>query len=215
MKYLIYLFCILFSSTALANVEANKGGKPYGPDPRLGGAGTCEGGHRVAVGTSELFVGTSSTVPAATPNPYDRPRLFTWGSVVHISCAAAANFCFVQEDGLSSGDETITVDATLRLDDSISATTGEGYGGCFSVEAGSSRSQVVTPYQTLVSSRSMKCDGTAQTASSPADTGYPCDDDADCFYTPTSGRCDPGRPDGVFIMHEAAAATNCTICVDL
>lgn len=211
MKYLIFLFVFLLSSVSLAQTpKPMKSGKPYAMDlqNRLGGSGSCEGGQRIAVTTSERFVGTATTVPAgAVPNI---PRLFKWGSNVHITCDAEAWFCFTMEDGLSSGDETITVISSLWLDDSLNATT-EGLGGCFAVPSGGVRNQVVSPYQRLISVRDNKCDS----AVAGSDHGYPCDDDADCWYTPTSGRCDPGQPDGVFLMYEGPATANCTVCVDL
>ena len=147
-------------------------------------------------------------------------QLFTWGTIVSISCTAVACACLALDDtdaltmgvGATCGD---LADAGAPGD--ASATAGSS-APCMRVEAGARRdimfSRAIWPSGLMVAAspagyRSGYCSQTT------GNTYFPCDTTADCLTSAgATGTCTEGYPDlirGGFVLMEAATTTNCFV----
>lgn len=171
-------------------------------------AGMCTWGHRVPIST---FIRPVRTSTGNSASAWDRPYLFTYGSLISITCDDDTVFCWAHEDVITTSTTGYIVD---------SGSTGpatEGNRGCFKVEGSSYRDQTVfqAPFGPgqMISQRDSAC-YTADRNVYPKIKGYPCDAASDCFYGGDVSCQAALEPEGALLMAIGSAATSCFVCID-
>lgn len=203
-KYLAFLALLLLPATALAQPI------PTGRAEEYTRAAGQPFGHEVAVTNTTATVRTSTAVDAS---PFNRPKLFPFGSLVTVACQTAdvhPVFCWVQEDGVTLTQDGYVVDATS------SGPRTEGPNGCFRILAGTYRDSVLHESMfaratgEAASIRHRSC--TSATAGK-GDIGAPCDADADCYYVGST--CSTGtKPKGAYLAHIASGNATCFVTIE-
>lgn len=173
-------------------------------------------GHSSVVGTAQ----TAVTNRAGETHTDERNAwLFNNGDLIVVQCPLEACFCFTMEDELA----VVTMGSGTTCGEMTdSGTPDDGQGVCFRVPAGMRRDIKVNLAAwygmgaVAASSRPGYRDGYC--SQSTGTIGYPCDANDDCVTSGgAAGTCTLGYPDrikGVFLMHEAASATNCSVEVE-
>ncbi len=218
LSYLIPVLAMLMAGTAFAQDSKQFETRPANlrNADEYSRAGSCVMGHDHATGTTPEFVKTST----GTDDNNDPPQLFRYGTIATITCDVDAVFCWVHS-------VSATVAADGWIDDTGSEgnrTSDEGVGGCFRVAAGTYRDAVpwaqdFDPVKgSMVSVRKLSCEGSSA-AEDRVVHGWPCDADADCFYSgatcgATNNIGDDVPPAGAFLLSVATAAADCYVCME-
>jgi hypothetical protein len=170
-------------------------------------------GHSVVVGTTQATV--TATAGATLVNETDA-WFFRDGDLIVVQCPLEACFCFTQEDEIS----VVTMGSGTTCGNMTdSGTPADGQGVCFRVPAGSRRDVKVSLAAwfgySAVASTSYPGHRSASCSQSSGTYGYPCDAADDCVNSAGGvGLCEGSAPLGVFLMAEAAVATNCSVEVE-
>lgn len=176
-------------------------------------------GHEVAVATSTGRVLNDT----GTYTDERDLELIEWETAVSIECEARACFCLSMDDDVTMGSGTTCGDIA---DPNATLPDTTGGNSCVTVPAGGRVEFIVRRdhWSTYGAISSADPSGYRTGYCSQADgtTGFPCDATDDCLAADGSaGTCTDGAAGvnfsnitGLFIMHEAAAATTCSVRKD-
>jgi len=210
------LLCLL----ALCLISAKPTANPR-EDGAYGRAGKFGMGQIISgISTSGSFVpdtiGTTDVSATASPN---LPHLFTYGTIVMVTCDVNATIFFLQDVGA-----TTTAATGLVSDSGSTAGRTTGANG-IRAWAGVTRHVVVPNVpvggneqiksESQVSVRTSACVGATEgDAKDRATFGMPCDADADCLYS-TGVTCETTeQPRGSYLKIHPSATAECSIEVE-